>query len=366
MKVRGAYSEKGFSILELMVAIAIGLMVLAGLVTIFVNNSRARNEIEKANRQTESGRYAMELITHDLHNAGYYAEFDPLVLPLPSTLPNPCDVTLAGLKAALPLHVQGYDNASTSPGTCSLTDLKNTNAADILVVRRATTCVAGTTGCDAPTGVPYFQASLCNSATELLMTDPVNYYALDFGFSSGSLNRHKRDCIASPPGTVADKHRYRTDIYFVANNNEGSDGVPTLKRAELGAGVFTIVPLVEGVENMQIEYGVDTTGIDPVTCADLANPTPDGVVDVYEVAPTCSVAANVTKKWQRVVAIKVHLLARNTEQTVGHTDGKTYTLGLKADGTPNTVGSPFNDAFKRHVYQSTVRLNNPAGRNATQ
>lgn len=350
MKPYGKNTEKGFTIVELMVAITIGLLVLAVLLTIFVNNSRARNEIEKSNRQTESGRYAIELLSHELRNAGYYAEFNPQTLAVPASLPDPCAAAdAATLKAALPLHVQGVDNATASPGTCGLTGLKS--GTDILVIRRATGCVAGTTDasgnvCDAPANVPYFQASLCNSATELVSANLADHYALEFGYASASLNRHKRDCITTPPGTVADKHRYRTDIYYVASNNEGSDGVPTLKRAELvGVNSFNIVPLVEGVEDMQIEYGVDSTS--------------DGLVDAYMADPGS------TANWRGVVALKLHLLARNIELTAGHSDNKIFTLGLKANGTLNTAG-PFNDAFKRHVFQSSVRLNNPAGRSATQ
>src|SRR4029077_9116717 len=69
-----------------------------------------------------------------------------------------------------------------------------------------------------------------------------------------SLNLHQKDCV-----TAATFNQYRTHIYFVANNDQPGDGIPTLKRAELGAGAFTIVPLVEGVENLQLEYGLDTS-----------------------------------------------------------------------------------------------------------
>jgi len=59
---------------------------------------------------------------------------------------------------------------------------------------------------------------------------------------------------------LANQYQYRTNIYFVANNDNANDGIPTLKRAELGlaGNSFSIVPLVEGVENLQIEYGLDT------------------------------------------------------------------------------------------------------------
>ena len=67
-------------------------------------------------------------------------------------------------------------------------------------------------------------------------------------------------------------YQFRTHIYFIANNDKPGDGIPTLKRAELGPGAFTIVPLVEGVENLQLEYGLDTavptTGTPAVYTAD--------------------------------------------------------------------------------------------------
>lgn len=328
---------RGFSLVELMVAITIGLLVIAGLVTLFVNNSNARNEIERANRQIESGRYAMELLTQDLRNAGYFAEFNPQVLPLPAAVPNPCvvvvndpDPAIEDLNAVFPLHTQGIDNVTADSTPACLSDVKL--GTDILVIRRVATCVAGTVNCDKPVGVPYFQASTCNDANELAAGDKTKHYALDTDLAK--LDRHKRDCIKSPPGTLADIHRYRTDIYFVANNNEAGDGVPTLKRAELGAGAFTIARLVEGIDNMQIDFGLDPAAATPAD-------------------------------WQAVTNLKLHLLAKNFERTAGFIDDKVYTLGLKPDGAANTVG-PFNDAFKRHVFQSSVTLMNPAGRIATK
>lgn len=341
--------QNGFSLVELMVAIAIGMLIVAGLTGIFVNNSQARSEIEKANRQIENGRYAMQMITEDLRLAGFYGEFDPTAITTPPvTKPDPCLTTPADLKTALPLHVQGYDNASSSTLSC-LSDVRT--GTDILVIRRTSTCVAGSANCDAESaGTPYFQASLCNNATELGSSSVSDFYGLDS--DTGNLTRRKRDCT-----TLADKRRYLVHIYFIANNDKSSDGIPTLKRAELGSGgsapSFSIVPLVEGVENLQIEYGIDST----------CDATPDAYsanIDSYAptyTAPCTAPALN----WQNVISAKVNLLARNTEVSAGYTDAKTYSLGLKADGSANTVG-PFNDNIKRHVYQAVVRMNNPAGR----
>lgn len=346
--------QRGLSLVELMVSITLGLLILAGVTTIFTNTSRTRTEIEKTSRQIENGRYAMQVLADDLQTAGFFAEFDPSVLVTTTltALPDPCSTDLAAIKTngVIALHVQGYDNAATVP-SC-LSDVKT--GTDILVIRRASTCIAGAAGCDAfAGGVPHFQASLCTPATggtELASADASNagyaagYYALDT--AAANLTRHKIDCT-----TVAVTRRYRTHIYFIANNNVGSDGVPTLKRAELGAA-FTIVPLVEGIENLQFEYGIDTDA------------TPDGVPNVYNADPTsyggCAGTACVSN-WRNVMAVKINLLARNTEKSGGYADSKTYVLGLDKDGNSNTVG-PFGDQYKRHAYTGTVRLANPAGR----
>lgn len=228
LMLRNTLAMRGFSLIELMIAITISLLVLAGLTTIYVSNSQTRNEIERANRMTENGRYAMEQLLHDLRNAGYYAELDPTVLASPADVPDPCDTALADLRNALPVPVQGYDNSSGGLGCIS--DVRADT--DVLVVRRASTCAVGSANCDAVVaGAPYFQASLCGAATELTSADVNDYYRLDTTLAN--LNRHQRNCT-----TLANYQRYLTHIYFVANNDKAGDGIPTLKRAELGAGTF--------------------------------------------------------------------------------------------------------------------------------
>ncbi|HEY0845915.1 MAG TPA: PilW family protein [Noviherbaspirillum sp.] len=348
LKVR----QSGFSLVELMVAITIGLLLLAGLAGVFTTTSASRNEVDRTNRRIENGRYAVQLLMEDLRLAGYLGELDPSSLATPASKPDPCATATADLKAAMPLHIQGYDDGASAPAC--LQDLKA--GTDIVVVRRSSTCVAGVGDCEAVTaGAPYFQASLCyptSGATELASGNINQYFALDA--NTAALTMHKKDCT-----TLASLRRYRTHIYFIANNNEGSDGIPTLKRAELGGTggntAFTIVPLVEGIENLQLEYGIDT---DAKGSANAGSPnayTTDP--DTYD---TC-VGQACLEHWRNVVAVKLHLLARNTDRSVGYTDTKTYTLGLDADNAAKTVG-PFNDGYKRHVYQSSIRLSNPAGR----
>lgn len=338
--IRAPSHARGYTIIELMVSITIGLIILAALVTLFAGNSRERGEIERANEQTENGRYALQTIGDDLRDAGYLASFNPGTvagpnpqLTVPAVLPNVCATDLATLTAAMSMPVQGFHTPAGAPAC--LADWSP--GTDILVVRRASTCAVGTAGCDPlVAGDVYLQASGCN--TELTAG---TYFAFDTNI--GNLNLHQKDCA-----TAALIYQFRTHIYFVANDDKAGDGIPTLKRAELGPGAFTIVPLVEGVQNLQLEYGLDT-----------AVPT-TGTPAVYTVDPNtylgCAPAACVSN-WRNTVTVKIYVLARNLTTTQGYTDTKTYTLGL-------TAVPAFGDRYKRHVYSTVAVLYNTVGRNS--
>jgi len=372
--------RSGFSLVELMIAITLGLLIMTGLTSIFVKNSQARSEIERANRQIESGRYAMALLSDDLRMAGYLAAFNPyesIISPSPPAPPlspdtavtptvpaitdmasvDPCFTNPSDLNNTFFFHVQGYDKPTTPPSCVS--DARA--GSDILVIRRVSTCVAGPTletGCDAvASGTPYFQSSNCYQATELAANSGGALSMTDYRFhfrlqtDTSLLDRHAINCT-----TIADYRRYLTHIYFVANNNVGSDGIPTLKRAELGASGFTIVPLVEGIETMQFEYGIDLSA--------PSDPTPRTVYSADPNLYNSCTGATCVMYWLHTYSVKVNVLARNIEKSTGYTDNKTYTLGLKADGSPNVFPATgtYGDAYKRHAYTATVRLDNPSGR----
>jgi type IV pilus assembly protein PilW len=328
--------QRGFTLVELMVGMALGLLVLAVATAVFVNVSGTRHDTVRVGRQIENGRYAVQLLADDLVNAGYFGEFDPRLVGLPGATPDPCSIDVAKMKTELMVHVQGYGPAETKP-TC-ITDVRPNTS--VVAVRRVATCVAGEANCDPVTaGDVYFQSSLCN--TELAAPQLADRYSVAAApGASGTFALTRRNCA-----TTASLRRYVMNIYFVANNNNTGDGIPTLKRAELANGAFTVVPLVEGIENLQVEYGLDTSG--------------DGAPDVLTVDPGsyggCAAAACYVAHWANVMTARVHVLSRTTEPTPGHKDVKTFTLG------PVTVAAA-NDSLKRHAYSETVRMNNPAGR----
>lgn len=348
-KRSGAIRETGMTLVELLIAMALGLIISGTLALIFVSNTRTRHEIEKTSQQIENGRYTIQLILEDVRLAGYYGEFSPASLTTPTTLPDPAQADVTSLKAAVVLPLQGYDNGSNMPAplVTLLSDLRA--GTDILVIRRTSTCFAGTAGCSAvdTTRNTYFQTTLCNNqlnnlpaTSQFLLSTTISEFTTNNSAVSGAANPPaflaKKDCLSA-----AAMRAYYTRIYFIANNNQPDDGIPTLKMAELGAGSFSISPLVDGIEQLQIEYGVDTNN--------------DEAPDSYT-----SIPANTTD-WRRVTTVKVHVLARNTLTSTGFTDTRSYVLGLKADRSNNIFG-PYNDAYKRHAYTTVARLNNVAGR----
>ena len=333
-------SQAGLSLVELMVSITLGLMILSGVLTVFFNTSAARNEVERTNRQIENGRYAVELIATDLRLAGFYGEFDAGSTPAPAALPaDPCSLAAADWEAWLPLHLLGFDGAGFASANCALANHKP--GTDVLVVRRARTCAAGVAGCDAAVaGLPYIQTSLCASENTSHKLGLEGATAFDL---------KRKDCT-----TVAEKRQYYTRIYYLSGDNGAGESIPTLMRLELTGGGWTATPLVEGIEEFNVEYGLDSDG--------------DGAPDAYVADPSdypagaCTGACPVTN-WMNVVTARFHLLARNLESTPGYADSKTYELGRDASGSP--VSFTPGGAYRRHVYNSLVRIANAAGRRDT-
>lgn len=341
----GRRAARGMSLVELMVAITIGALIVAAMSLLFANNSRSRNETERSSQNIENGRYALEVLRGDLQNAGYFGEFESSRVALPAAKPDACATALADLRLSLGLHVQGYNDITAATLGC-LTDVKA--GTDAFLVRRVsgTACNLAGGACGSLEGKPTFQASLCSKPTETGSADASDHFRLDTDLDN--LDRHKRNCTTAPPGTLADARRYIARIYYVANNDRAGDGIPTLKHAELGADGFSSTSLVQGVENLQVEYGLDTNG--------------DGDAESYTADPDLGCApADCVVRWSGVVAVKLFVLSRSVDPSPGHNDTNTYVLGRKADGTPNSYAS-LPAAYKRKVFQEVVRLHNPAGR----
>jgi type IV pilus assembly protein PilW len=356
--------QKGLSLIELMISVAIGLLLLASLSILFVNQSKTRLELDKQNRMIDNGRYALDLLSENLRMAGFYGELDPFSVYTTSsdidgiitTNPlafDPCNTVAANIEKSIVWHVQGFNAATasasvTSPPSCLPSSLKA--GSDVLVIRRAHTNEVPKTSAVANT--TYLQVSLCipkTSGAELpyYVRKAPNTYDLSI-----------KTCIAANSGTSANLRRFLVQIYFIDSNNQAGDGIPTLKVAELDeSSNFVITPLVEGIEFLQVDYGIDGVDINPVDGIpdrfDQITPTKDtdGVMNgSYVSCATCNV-----NQWAHVVSLKLNLVSRNLETTTDYIDAKTYSLGTAGSVTPG-------GNYKRQAYTQVIRLTNPASR----
>ncbi|MFZ9408156.1 MAG: PilW family protein, partial [Burkholderiaceae bacterium] len=196
---------------------------------------------------------------------------------------------------------------------------------DVLAMRRVSTTSTAATAL-ASDGI-YLQTSRCSE----------DLPAFAVGSTTAELTLRNTGCTQPAPA-----REILVRIYYISRCNDcARDTTPTLKRVEVRRGQVTVTSLVEGIEDLRIDYGFD-----------LDN---DGSSDRF--ARTLSGTAGAAdNSWDNVMAARVHLLVRTSELPAGHTDTASYSMGLSG-----ALG-PFNDGWKRTAFASTARLVNPAGR----
>jgi type IV pilus assembly protein PilW len=329
---------RGFSLVELMVTLTLGLFLTLGLVQLYASSNESYDALSQAAQQIENGRYAIEVIENDLKHAGYYGQYG-FAAAAGAALPDPCELAnLAAVRDAIPFYIQGYDAPGTSPLPCI--DAANyVPGTDVLVVRRVSTM---TTALAALTVNEIYMQANADSANPL---NPV----LDLGHNAAAFALLRKD--GTSPAEI---RKYLVRIYFVSPCSvpasgtqctaaaDGGRPLPTLKRLNLtvnpGTGDLEMQTesIAEGIENLQIDYGVDSTG--------------DGVPD-----GSLRTAPATVEDWGNVTAAQLYVLARNLKFSAGHIDAKTYNLGVAGTVAPA-------DNFRRHLFTAQVRLVNPAGR----
>jgi type IV pilus assembly protein PilW len=311
-KLLSMQAAQGFSLVELMVSITIGLILLLGLSTLLVNSSNSHREMQKSSAQIENGRYAMQMLSDDVQMAGYLGELSPTAFAMPNVA-EPCVPTSSYTVPEVPVAV-GYDPAAD---LACLADRKADTG--VLVLRRALTTPVALAGTNPPDTSSYLQVSMCNN-------DPLTKPFV-LGNVAGEFTVRQKDC-ATP--SVA--RRYILRVYYIADGD-------ILKMREFSGGALQpAVELVDGIEDMQFDYGVDVTG--------------DGAPDQYKAVPAATELVD-------VMALRINLLARNLEETKAYSDSKTYNLGLNK---PAYVPASAMAAYKRHAYSALVRIENASAR----
>jgi len=322
----GALSVHGLSLVELMVAMLLGVILSGGMVIAYLGAKQNSFYEEQLARIQENGRYAMRLLSRELVMAGFFAGAPTLEGVSPASVGADCSDQYWVLDGSHSLEVVNDYPGQSIPVSTSLTSFTCMDddgislGTDLLAVKRT----AG-------------EASLHRGVVaESLTASTVQSWYLRL--ASGEPQAWEKiapidlldSALADQSGTYWEAI---TRIFFIRGHSDSQnqgDEIPTLCMETLAGDVMTSRCLVEGVENMQLEFGIDTDA--------------DGVPNQYKSAPSA-------EEMQHAVGAKIYLLLRSIHQISGFKDGKTYTLGQK-------VLKAKHDAYLRRVFSSTVFLRN--------
>lgn len=269
--------QRGFSLIEFMVAMVIGIVILTAVAEVMINTANTRNNLERTGRQIENGRFALQILQDDLMLAGYWGEAG--VQATPAALPDMCPADVVGLQNAMGVAVQG------SGTNCIPAGAKGSS----LAIRRASSCANGSVDCLAVDSTRFYvQVPACVGAS-------LGQVMVKQGTTN--LTGQTRSC-----DTLAPIYRYISRVYYITANNE-------LARMEMGPGgtYVTSGPLVDGIQDLQFTYGLDTDG--------------DAAVDTYSIAPA-------GLEWADVIAVRISLVAHQVDLQGVISEPRNYTLNV--------------------------------------
>jgi type IV pilus assembly protein PilW len=321
--------QGGFTLIEMMISITIGLAILAGLVGVLATNSSNSKTNDRTSELMTNGRYALNSIKQELREAGFrgYTWAEPST-PSPWTAianGSGCYGAEAGASANgfvtnVRQGVWGSNNANPFAATC-IPATRYVAGSDVLVMRR-----------------------LAVVPTSAALTANTVYFQTVY--ERGQLFRSTAGVPVPPTftGTTQLPATFEVQIYvyYVSPFTVAATEVPlvpSLRRMVLqtsGANAGTMVDelVASGIERMQVQYGRLTTAPDTQYFNTLAGNSSDA-------AETA---------WDEVNSVRIWLLARNTTPEPGFVNNTTYAMG-DSNVTPG-------DNFRRQLFTTVVQLRN--------
>ena len=301
--VNNKHRQSGFSIIELLVAVTLGLFLMAALVEVLLSGNRSFTSANHLSRLQENGRIATGMIVTDLKRTGYMggnSEINQILGsegPVVPAITCPTGDTTWGRMVTE--RISGLDDTNAGYACIPNADYLR---GDVLTVRFASPWVV--------TGAL--------SANQMYLRTSMFEGKIFKGSDTADIN----NTVLDTPQSLHDLLSY---AYFVGDSGRTCSGaaVPSLSCGRLGtAGQPLTDELLPGVEHFQVQYGVNGQYLDANNVADF----------------------------DQVVTARIWLLIRSECAETGFTDGKTYNLG-------DQVYTPA-DSFRRQLYSSVVMLRN--------
>lgn len=334
--------QRGFSLIEMMIALVLGTLVVAAIIGVFLLGNRSYREDDRFARMQENGRYALKVLSGELANAGFWGGI-PSPAAVTSTLASLCDVTFAGGPALTTLSKTNASTANSTFGCINSTTFKAST--DVVLVQRVDASPATVSTIVA--NEVYLKTNAFTGGT-LVQVNPSDSAVVADLAASGSI-----------PTVKTTYWRYRPHLYYIQDG-----ATPVLHRRYLcyrtgstspgdcgltSGGVNALVMgddvIAEGVEQLRVFFGIDSDN--------------DGVVNQFKANPTAA-------ELNAAINAKLYILIRSPEKDAAYTDSKTYWLGdtcynvAASNGCTaltDVAGEPAK--YHRRVLTTTVVLRNP-------
>lgn len=279
--------RSGFSLIELLISVALALLLSIGIISAALQGTNLSRQLRLGNEVLEAGRYLVSTIGREISLAGFYG---PLDLSSQEQLSKPDMCATDG--AVMPYPVDGLDNVVPGYLLCGGEALLADT--DSLLIRRAN-IQALLPGLPLLPEQHYIQVQ-GNQFIRATGADPRVFSLLQRG------------------GITASAIRVWTQtIYYVSADH-------VLKRRRLIKGRYSpSEPLAEGVDDLQILYGIDRSG--------------DGIANGQGSRQAFVSNPQNADEWQNIVAIKYYLLLSSSESSSAMADQQTYSYADKIDVT---------------------------------
>lgn len=347
------WQAAGFTLVEIMVAMAIGLIVLAAVAQVFATSRSTYRVTEGLSRVQENARFGMQFLARDARMAGYMGCL-PKTANVNNLLNNATDYAT---DLVVGQYVNGHAYTGSGSALADWTPALPANYftagelvanTEVLVIRRGSDQTHKVLPPYMPTDSAALQLALgnglsvndivivsdCKSADLFQITGPTDPNI------TGTLN-HNTGAVSQGPGNAsqdlsktyegdAEIFKLITRVYYIGRRNNDPNNPPALFVKDLDQGVLAPQELIEGVDNMQVLYGEDTDS--------------DGAANIYRTADQVA-------DWTAIASIRVGLLLRTVDNVDTEPDTRTYLVA----GT--NIG-PFNDKRQRRVFTATIQLRN--------
>ncbi|VAW53052.1 hypothetical protein MNBD_GAMMA05-1954 [hydrothermal vent metagenome] len=326
IKIKHSY---GFTLVEIMVAMVIGVIVLGGALSMHSGTRNTQKMNESRMDMVADARFAIEMITYDLRHAGMWGGTNKEGLITCKSTDDTCSAVPSSVN--LPT-VATNDCASAGSDLWAYNLTRPIFATDGGVGNPySSTCIPTSEGYLAGTDILEIKYADSNPVVTLL----TNQAYIRSNFQNGQVFIGDTQPVIASRDSKSDtnNHVLHAYVYYISNHTDvAGDGIPSLRRASLVRGPeIQNQVLISGVADLQVQFGEDTNG--------------DGTVNRY-------VNADLVSDWSVVYAAKIWLLMRSDERplTPGVIPAKTFDIA--------TVAVTKDDDFQYFMVTSIINLRN--------